>query len=60
MKMSFGNAGIIREKRIFVGKRIYQIIVATPKELVASDGGRFDEARATKFLDSFKLRKPEL
>jgi hypothetical protein len=56
-KMSVADATIIREKRFVVGKRFYQIMIITPRELLAPDGGQFDESRATKFLDSFKLHK---
>jgi hypothetical protein len=59
MKVATPDGTIIRSKKIAVGNRLYQIIVATPKELLAPDSGLFDESRATKFLDSFKLAKPE-
>ena len=59
MKIALPDGTITREKTYVVGKRIYQIIVVTRGELLAPDGGRFDETRATKFLDSFKLARPE-
>jgi hypothetical protein len=58
-KIALPDGTISRDKIYVVGKRIYQVIVVTPGELQAPDGGRFDETRATKFLDSFKLARPE-
>lgn len=59
MKMALPDGTVTRTKTYVVGKRIYQVVVVTPGELLAPDGGRFDETRATKFLDSFKLARPE-
>jgi hypothetical protein len=59
IKIALANGTIYRDKTYLVGKRIYQIIVVTPSESLAPDGGRFDETRATKFLDSFKLASSE-
>jgi len=59
LKLALPGGGILREKQFVVGKRVYQILVITPKESLAPDGGRFDQSRATRFLDSFKLAKPE-
>jgi hypothetical protein len=49
--VALSNGDICRQKQYLVGKRVYQILVATPKGL---------EAAATKFLDSFKLARPAL
>ena len=58
-KLSLENGDVYRQHSYLVGKRIYQIFVITPKELLAPDSGRFDEIRATKFLTSFKLAHPK-
>ena len=59
LKIAIPDGGIIRVRMYAVGQRIYQTAVTTPKELKAPDGGRFDEARALKFLDSLKLISTE-
>ena len=58
-KLSMENGDVWRQHAYLVEKRIYQIFVLTPKELLAPDGGQFDEIRATKFLTSFKLGHPK-
>lgn len=58
MKLALPSGGVLRESRYIVGKRAYQVLVVTPRELLAPDGGKFDETRATKFLTSFRLAKP--
>jgi hypothetical protein len=58
-KFALPEGMIVREKDLVVGKRVYQILVITPGELSAPDGGQFDETRATKFLDSFKLARAQ-
>ena len=45
----------MRNHSYLVGTRIYQIFVVTSKESLATDGGKFDEMRALKFLSSFRL-----
>lgn len=54
-KFSMENGDVLRQNSYLVGARVYQIFVITPRELLAPDGGKFDETRATKFLTSFKL-----
>ncbi len=58
VKFGLSNGGVLRQHMYIVGKRTYQIFVITPKELMTVDGGHFDEMRATKFLQSFKLAGP--
>jgi hypothetical protein len=53
------DARFIQMKTYAVGNRLYQIIITTPKETMVADEGRFKVSRATKFLDSFRLAKPE-
>jgi hypothetical protein len=59
LKIALPDGTVTRDKTYVVGKRIYQVVVVTLGELLAPDGGRFDEIRATKFLESFKLNRPE-
>jgi hypothetical protein len=58
-KVAIPGGGFIRVRVYVVRQRLYQIAITTPEEKVSPDGGRFDEMRAAKFLDSFKLVKPE-
>ncbi len=58
LKFSLPDSMVMRQKCVVVGKRIYTVLVMTPNELQALDGGRFDESRATTFLDSFKVGRP--
>jgi len=52
--------GIVTTIKLYVvGERLYQLTVTSPKEVQASDASRLNESRAAKFLDSFKLAKPE-
>jgi hypothetical protein len=54
IKLAFANGGIMRVIACAVGKRMYQVFVITPREALAPDGGKFDEMRTNKFLNSFK------
>jgi tetratricopeptide (TPR) repeat protein len=58
-KLSMENGDVWRQHAYLVEKRIYQIFVFIPRELLAPDNGQFDETRATKFLTSFKLGHPK-
>lgn len=58
LKVALPDATVMRQKCYVAGKRIYTLLVMTPNELQAADGGRFDESRATRFLDSFKIGRP--
>ena len=51
--------GIIWVRMYAVGRRLYQVAVTTRGEQSAPGAGRADEARAMKFLDSFRLLAPE-
>jgi hypothetical protein len=54
LKIGMENGGVARQHSYLIGPRLYQILVVTPKESLAADGGKFDEMRATKFLNSFR------
>jgi hypothetical protein len=56
-KLSIADGTVTRVKLYLVGNRFYQLLVVTPQELSAPDGGKFDQTRTTKFLDSFKFAK---
>lgn len=58
IKIAEPDGTMLRTENYVVGTCVYQLEVVTPLELLAPDQGRFDESRATKFLDSFKLAKP--
>jgi hypothetical protein len=58
LTFSIADGSVTRVKCYLVEKRLYQLVVVTPRELSAPDGGKFDQTRTTKFLDSFKLAKP--
>jgi hypothetical protein len=51
--------GIIRVRMYAVRRRLYQVAVTTLAERSDSDAGRSAEARAMKFLNSFRLIEPE-
>lgn len=58
-KISMENGGVARQYAYLVAQRLYTISVVTPKELLATDAGKFDDMRATKFLNSFRLAGPD-
>ncbi len=58
-KIRMENGSVWRQHAYLLGPRIYQILVVTPKESLATDGGKFDEMRATKFLNSFRPSAPD-
>jgi hypothetical protein len=58
LKVSIPDGSIIRVRMYAVGRRFYQVAVTTLGEQSAPDGGRSAEARALKFLDSFRLIQP--
>jgi len=58
-KIAMENGGVVRQYVYLVGQRLYTITVITPKELLATDAGKSDDMRATKFLDSFRPAVPD-
>jgi hypothetical protein len=58
LKVSIPDGSIIRVRMYVVGRRFYQVGVTTLGEQSAPDGGRSAEARALKYLDSFRLIQP--
>ncbi len=58
LKVSIPDGSIIRVRMYVVGRRFYQVAVVTLGEQSAPDGGRSAEARALKYLDSFRLITP--
>ena len=52
-KIRMENGDVVRNHSYLVGRRLYQIFVVIKESM--ADGGRFDEMRAAKFLNSFKL-----
>src|SRR5262249_36866703 len=46
-KIAMENGGVARQYAYLVAQRLYTISVVTPKELLATDAGKFDDMRAT-------------
>jgi hypothetical protein len=51
------DGSIANIKVYAVGKRFYSVSITIPKELLTTDGGKFDELIGVKFFNSFKLAK---